>query len=129
MPSSTARVGLGLWNVLLQTEVPMSIWASGSPYEACVGRLSRLVAREFLPWLAVPGGSRWLELGCKTGALSAAMLREAKPAIAVGTDPSAGFIAYARGHVRDERATFAIADAQALPFAADSLVRRAPWPR
>ncbi len=97
----------------------MSIWASGSPYEAYVGRWSRLVAREFLPWLAVPSGSRWLDTGCGTGALSEAILREAGPAEVVGTDPSDGFIAYAREHVRDERATFEVADAQALPFEDD----------
>lgn len=97
----------------------MSIWASGSPYEAYVGRWSRLVAQEFLPWLAVASGSRWLDTGCGTGALSEAILREAGPAEVVGTDPSEGFIAYAREHVSDERATFAVADARALPFADD----------
>lgn len=94
----------------------MTIWASGSPYEAYVGRWSRLVAREFLAWLAVPSGSRWLDVGCGTGALSEAILREAGPAEVVGADPSDGFIAYAREHVSDERATFEVADAQALPF-------------
>jgi len=97
----------------------VSIWASGSPYEAYVGRWSRLVAREFLAWLAVPSGSRWLDTGCGTAALSEAILRKAGPAEVVGTDPSNGFIAYARERVRDERATFAVADAQALPFADD----------
>ena len=95
----------------------MPIWATGSPYDAYVGRWSRLVVREFLPWLAVPSGSRWLDTGCGTGALSEAVLREAGPAEVVGIDPSDGFIAYARERVRDERATFTVVDAQALPFA------------
>jgi SAM-dependent methyltransferase len=94
----------------------MTIWASGSPYEAYVGRWSRLVAREFLAWLAVPGGSRWLDVGCGTGALSEAILQVADPAELVGADPSDGFLAYAREHVRDARATFEVADARALPF-------------
>jgi hypothetical protein len=45
-------------------------WASGDAYEPYVGRWSRLVAREFLSWLAVPPGSHWLEVGCGTGALT-----------------------------------------------------------
>ena len=94
----------------------MGIWASGSPYEAYVGRWSRLVARELLDWLAVPSGSRWLDVGCGTGALSEAILRDACPAEVVGIDPSDGFIAYARERVRDERARFDVADARALPF-------------
>lgn len=31
------------------------------PYEPYVGRWSRRVAQEFLNWLAVPPGSRWLD--------------------------------------------------------------------
>lgn len=94
----------------------MSIWASGTPYEAYVGRWSRPVARAFLPWLAVPGGSRWLDIGCGTGALSEMILRETDPVAVAGIDPSEGFIAYAREQVRDARVAFAVADAQTLPF-------------
>jgi SAM-dependent methyltransferase len=97
----------------------MSIWASGSPYEAYVGRWSRPVARQLLPWLAVPKGGRWLDVGCGTGALSETVLREAGPSEAVGVDASDGFIAYAREHVRDERARFGVADARELPFEDD----------
>jgi len=97
----------------------MSIWASGSPYEAYVGRWSRLVGQEFLPWLAVPSGSRWLDIGCGTGSLSETVLREADPSEVVGIDASDGFVAYAREHVRDERAKFRVANAQGLPFEDD----------
>jgi 2-polyprenyl-3-methyl-5-hydroxy-6-metoxy-1,4-benzoquinol methylase len=45
-------------------------WTSGDAYEPYVGRWSRLVAREFLEWLAVPPGGRWLDVGCGTGALA-----------------------------------------------------------
>src|SRR5213594_2891862 len=31
-----------------------SVWASGAAYEPYVGRWSRLVAREFVAWLAIP---------------------------------------------------------------------------
>jgi hypothetical protein len=50
------------------------VWASGAAYEAYVGRWSRLVAREFLGWLAWPPGKRWLDVGCGTGVLSRAIL-------------------------------------------------------
>ncbi|MDP8923499.1 MAG: class I SAM-dependent methyltransferase [Chloroflexota bacterium] len=96
------------------------MWASGSPYEAYVGRWSRLVVREFLAWLGVPGGGRWLDVDCGTGALSEAILREASPAEVVGLDPSAGFIAHARQHLKDARARFGVGDAQALPFEDDA---------
>ncbi len=97
----------------------MSIWASGAPYEAYVGRWSRPVARALLVWLAVPGGSRWLDVGCGTGALSETILRETDPAGVVGVDASAGFVGYAREQVRDARAAFEVGDAQALPFEDD----------
>src|SRR4051812_18226472 len=95
----------------------MSIWASGAPYEAYVGRWSRLVGRELLGWLVIPGGSRWLDVGCGTGALTETILREAAPAEVVGVDASEGFIGYARERVQDDRASFRVGDAQSLPFA------------
>ncbi|HET6261168.1 MAG TPA: methyltransferase domain-containing protein [Chloroflexia bacterium] len=91
-------------------------WANAGAYEKYVGRWSRLVAREFLDWLAVPPGSSWLDVGCGTGALTEAILRQAQPAAVTGVDPSEGFVAYAREHVQDRRASFKIGDAMALPF-------------
>ena len=89
-------------------------WAAGKLYEPYVGRWSRLVAKEFLDWLAAPAGLDWLDVGCGTGALSQVILREANPRSVAGADPSAGFIEYARANVVDPRAAFAVADAQAL---------------
>ncbi len=91
------------------------VWASGDAYEPYVGRWSRAVAEAFLTWLAVPPGRRWLDVGCGTGALTQAILREAQPQAVTGIDPSAGFVAYARGHTPDPRATFRVGDAEALP--------------
>ncbi len=84
----------------------MSIWASGAAYEPYVGRWSRLVAREFLAWLDVPADSRWLDVGCGTGALSATILAVARPATVAGIDASDGYVAYARKQIRDRRAVF-----------------------
>jgi SAM-dependent methyltransferase len=96
------------------------VWASGAAYEPYVGRWSRLVARDFLAWLAVPSGRRWLDVGCGTGALSETILQQAAPSHVTGLDASSGYVAYAREAVDDTRATFLVADAQDLPAATGS---------
>src|SRR5437667_2464789 len=83
-----------------------NVWGSGAAYEPYVGRWSRLVAREFLAWLAVPPESRWLDVGCGTGALSATILALAQPAAVTGIDASDGYAAYARDQIRDDCAEF-----------------------
>jgi SAM-dependent methyltransferase len=88
------------------------VWAAGDLYEPYVGRWSRVVAKEFLAWLAVPAGRRWLDVGCGTGALSQTVQRNGAPAQVRGVDPSPGFIEYARAHTQG--ATFDVQDAQAL---------------
>jgi SAM-dependent methyltransferase len=92
-------------------------WDSGSAYEPYVGRWSRLVAREFLGWLAVPPGGCWLDVGCGTGALVEAILALAAPSEVVGIDPSSAYVAFARDRVNDPRVRFDVGDAQALQAA------------
>ncbi len=94
---------------------PQETWASGAAYEPFVGRWSRLVAREFVNWLKAPADSRWLEVGCGTGALSQAILDAAAPRRVTGLDRSVSYLAFAREHIHDARAEFAAGDAQALP--------------
>ncbi|MET0508260.1 MAG: class I SAM-dependent methyltransferase [Burkholderiaceae bacterium] len=74
-------------------------WNLGHPYERYVGRWSRLVAPRFLSWLDVPAGRRWLDLGCGTGALAAAIAVDRAPAAVIGVEPSDGFLQVARGAV------------------------------
>ena len=100
------------------TPQPPATWAAGDRYEPYVGRWSRRVAPEFLAWLAVPPGKRWLDVGCGTGALSQTILASAQPSNVAGVDPSEGFLAFAR--TRAPRAEFRVGDAQALPFEDDS---------
>jgi SAM-dependent methyltransferase len=94
-------------------------WTSGDAYESYVGRWSRLVAREFLDWLALPpvlARSKWLDVGCGTGALSQAILQQAGPREVQGIDRSAGFVEHIRSKIKDQRARFEVGDAQALPI-------------
>ncbi|MEV6637542.1 class I SAM-dependent methyltransferase [Actinoplanes sp. NPDC051470] len=78
------------------------IWAGGDAYEAYVGRWSRVVAAEFVRGLA---GERWLDVGCGTGALSAAV----SDGWVVGADRSEAFVR------RNPRRTV-VSDGIALPF-------------
>jgi SAM-dependent methyltransferase len=99
------------------------VWARGDAYEMYVGRWSRRVAARFVPWLGVPAGARWLDVGCGTGALTQAVLDLAAPASVLGVDPSDGFLETARAQVPG--ASFEAGSATALPVAdgaADAVV-------
>lgn len=75
---------------------PADNWQLGNPYERYIGRWSRLVAPPFVRWLDAPRGQRWLDVGCGTGALCAAIVELIAPAAVTGVDPSDGFLAVAR---------------------------------
>jgi SAM-dependent methyltransferase len=94
---------------------PLVTWSSGDAYEPYVGRWSQLAAREFVSWLAVPAGLRWLDVGCGTGALTETIVACCSPSAVVGIEPSESFLAYARERVTDARVSFHGGDAQALP--------------
>jgi SAM-dependent methyltransferase len=89
-------------------------WQQGDAYERYVGRWSRMVAREFLGWLDCPRDLHWLDAGCGTGALGAAIVESCAPAAVIGIDPSEGFLAAARARIGDPRARFKQGDGQAL---------------
>jgi SAM-dependent methyltransferase len=91
-------------------------WTSGTAYEGYIGRWSRLVAREFLPWLGIGRDRRWLDVGCGTGVLTREILASMDPVEVVGVDPSEGFLDHARAQTPDHRVRFEPADARALPF-------------
>src|SRR3954451_10905923 len=95
-------------------------WSSGTDYESYVGRWSRLVAREFLAWIDVPTGARWLDVGSGTGALTRSVLERCSPSAVTGVEPSQGFVEYARAAVPDPRAAFLAGTAQSVPADAAS---------
>ena len=91
-------------------------WHGPAAYEAYMGRWSRPLADLVVPWFAAPPGGRWLDVGCGTGALTAAVLEAAGPVAVLGVDPSADFLATARARTPDPRARFETGDACALPL-------------
>lgn len=95
-------------------------WQAGESYDSYMGRWSRQIAPRFLDWLHVGDGLHWLEIGCGTGALSAAILARCRPKSLISIDPSEGFVATARRNVADGRAEFRRGDALALPLEAAS---------
>jgi SAM-dependent methyltransferase len=92
-----------------------NLWTSGAAYEAYVGRWSRRVAKEFMRWLDISPGSRWLDAGCGTGALCQTILEQMAPAWVSGIDRSDRFAAMAKDNMDDPRAAIAVGDIQALP--------------
>lgn len=68
------------------------LWESGDPYEYFMGRWSRLVSESFVEWLPVSPDRKWLDIGCGTGALSAAVVSRKNPATLVAIDQSEGFV-------------------------------------
>lgn len=96
------------------TNKPHENWGQGALYEPYIGRWSRVVAREFIQWLDVPNGKRWLDVGCGTGAVTQTILEMSAPQAVLAVDRSEGYVAYAREHTPDPRAVFQVADAQAL---------------
>lgn len=90
-------------------------WAVGDAYQRYIGRWSTPVAEEFVGWLSVARQRTWLDVGCGTGALTAAVLRLAEPAHVTGIDPSADFLVTARAQLADGRTAWHTGDARSLP--------------
>jgi len=90
-------------------------WARGDAYERYVGRWSRRVAPLFLDWLRGRPACDWADVGCGTGALSAAILDRCAPASVTGIEPSAGFLKTAQQNIAG-RATLRQGSATAIPL-------------
>lgn len=90
-------------------------WERGNPYEQYVGRWSRKVAPEFLSWLRIPAGRKWLDVGCGTGALCAAIIDHCSPSSVAGVEPSEGFLNTAKKNLAG-RAVLLQGNATAIPL-------------
>lgn len=90
-------------------------WDRGSAYEQYVGRWSRRIAPQFLSWLGTPSGRRWVDIGCGTGALCAAIAEGCSPASLAGVEPSDGFRDAARENLAG-RAVLHPGSATAIPL-------------
>lgn len=97
------------------TVTPSDTWERGDSYERYVGRWSSRVAPLFLSWLRVPAGRKWVDVGCGTGALCAAILEHASPSLVVGVEPSEGFLRTANEKL-EGRAVFRQGSATAIPL-------------
>ncbi|MER6253817.1 class I SAM-dependent methyltransferase [Streptomyces sp. NPDC001584] len=90
------------------------VWTAGAGYERYMGRWSRSVAELFTQWLGLPGRLRWLDVGCGTGGLSAAVAARCRPREVLAVDRSPGYAAWARD-AATAGTHVVVADATALP--------------
>ena len=93
----------------------LDTWERGSLYEQYVGRWSRRVAPLFLSWLSIPAGRRWLDVGCGTGALCAAIVDRCSPSSVAGVEPSEEFLKAAKENLAG-RVTVHHGSATAIPL-------------
>lgn len=100
----------------MEQQSRLDAWSAGDAYDLYMGRWSTKVADQFLTWLDPPAAADWVDVGCGTGALSAAILRKCNPKSVTGIDPSEGFVAHAAAQQDDKRASFQTADGANLPF-------------
>jgi SAM-dependent methyltransferase len=73
------------------------------------------MAKTFVEWLALDARAHWLDVGCGTGALTAAICEIGKPASVVACDPSGPFLETASSTLPDKRVSFELATAERLP--------------
>jgi SAM-dependent methyltransferase len=90
------------------------MFTSSSAYERFMGRWSRRLAVAFAEFAGIRDGDRVLDVGCGTGALSAAILTQHPKSSVTGIDPAEPFIAGCRAQFPASR--FVVGGAERLPF-------------
>lgn len=93
----------------------MSFDVAASAYDSFMGRYSYPLATLFVEGAKLPASGRVLDVGCGTGALTAALADRLGEGAVTGIDPSEKFVEAARE--RFPRAVISRASAEALPFA------------
>lgn len=96
--------------------VNLDRWTSGSDYDQWMGRWSRLLAEQFLEWLDIPSGARWLDVCCGSGVVTELIAERCSPTSIVGIDAAPAQIEFAREHRKRPVVTFEVCDATAIPF-------------
>src|SRR3954454_2089257 len=91
---------------------------AASSYDAFMGRWSRLLSAPFADVASVQPGSRVLDVGAGTGALTAELVGRCGPGNVVAVDPSASFVAALRQ--RFPALEVIEAGAESLPFPAST---------
>ena len=100
----------------IQVSETGKLFTDGEVYERLMGRWSRLVGEQFLDWLDLPKGVRWLDVGCGNGAFTEELISRCSPATVIAIDPSDDQLAYARTRPGAKMAGFQVGDAQKIPF-------------
>lgn len=78
--------------------------------------MDRRWRRKLLARTALPRGGRLLDMGCGTGDIALAAMKERPDATVIAADFTPAMVAHARVRPGAEGAAFALADAMALPF-------------
>ena len=88
----------------------------GASYELMMGRWSVLVGTQFIDWIGVPGGLRWLDVGCGSGAFTQLLVERCNPVEVRAFDNSEQQLAYARTRLpASAPVSWAEGDAMRLP--------------
>ena len=95
----------------------MSQFQNANAYERYMSGWSRAAGTQFLDWLALPPGLRWLDVGCGSGAFTALLAERAAPVELHGLDRSPDMLAYAQSRLPAHVQLYT-GDATALPFPA-----------
>jgi SAM-dependent methyltransferase len=91
-------------------------FANPVAYELWMGRWSTRLAPALVAFADLARGSRLLDVGSGTGALSLALLEGVAGATVVGIEPAGEFVAWCRETTSDPRLRFETGDALAIPF-------------
>lgn len=97
--------------------------SDGDGYELQMGRWSRRLAEPFLDFVGTADGENVLDVGCGTGALTAAIAARCEYGQLFGVDFSPIYVAHATQHARHPRVSFQVGDACALDFPTGSFDR------